>query len=201
VRTEGRQQELAVRAALGASTRRLVRSLLVESGLLGMLGGAIGLGLAYGGLRVLTALGPANLPRLSEVAVDMRSLAFALVISVVSGLLFGAIPALRYGGPGTAALHSAGRTLTDSRERHHARNTLVVAQVALALVLLVSAGLMVRTFVALRAVEPGFSRPEQLQTFLISTQASLLTEPEPGSRICQCGADGRKSTQLGRGTG
>jgi predicted permease len=183
VRTEGRQQELAVRAALGAGTRRLVRSLLVESALLGVLGGAIGLGLAYVGLRLVTTFGPPNLPRLSEVTVDVRSLVFSLVISVVSGLLFGAIPALRYGGPGTAAaLHSVGRTLTDSRERHHARNTLVVAQVALALVLLVSAGLMVRTFVALRAVEPGFTRPEQLQTFLISTQASLLAEPERVAR-------------------
>ena len=96
-------------------------------------------------------------------------------LSLLSGLLFGLIPALKYAGPRIApALRSGGRTASHSRERHRARNMLVVAQVALALVLLVSSGLMIRTFQALRTVEPGFTHPEQLQTVRISIPPSLI---------------------------
>src|SRR5579863_7283271 len=139
VRVEARQQELAVRAALGAGWQRLVSGLLVESILLGLMGGAAGVGLAYLGVRFLTAIGPANLPRLSEISIDARTLGFALAISVLAGVLFGLIPALKYAGPrATPELRSAGRTISASRERHRARNLLVVGQVAMALVLLVS---------------------------------------------------------------
>jgi len=179
VRAEARQQELAIRAALGAGWRRIVRELLLESLLLGLLGGALGVGLAYEGLRFLVAIGPANLPRLSEISLDARALAFTVVLSLVSGLLFGLIPALKYAGPRiSVALRSAGRTSSVSRERHRARNVLVVAQVAMALVLLVSAGLMIRTFQALRTVEPGFTHAERLQTMRISIPASLVPEPQ-----------------------
>jgi predicted permease len=184
VRAEARQQELAIRAALGAGWGRIVRELLLESVLLGLLGGALGVGLAYEGLRFLVAMGPANLPRLSEISLDARALAFTVILSLLSGLLFGLIPALKYAGPRiSVALRSAGRTSSVSRERHRARNLLVVAQVAMALVLLVSAGLMIRTFQALRTVEPGFTHAEHLQTMRISIPASLITEPQRVTRL------------------
>ncbi len=177
VRAEARQQELAIRAALGAGWGRIARELLVESGLLGLLGGALGVGLAYEGLRLLVSIGPTNLPRLSEISLDGRVLAFTVLLSLLSSLLFGLIPAVKYAGPRTsAALRSAGRTSSASRERHRTRNILVVAQVAMALVLLVSAGLMIRTFLALRTVEPGFTHAEHLQTMRISIPPSLIAE-------------------------
>lgn len=178
VRVESRQQELAVRAALGAGWGRIVRGLLVESVMLGLLGGALGVGLAYAGVRFLLAVGPADLPRLSEISIDARTLGFTLLLSVLSGLLFGLIPALKYAGPHTSlALRSAGRTISVSRERHRARNMLVVGQVAMALVLLVSAGLMIRTFQALRTVDPGFTDAQHLQVMRISIPGSLVAEP------------------------
>jgi len=166
VRAEARQQELAVRAALGAGWGRIVRELLLESVMLGLMGGALGVLLATAGLELLAAIGPANLPRLSEISFDGRALAFTLLLSLLSGLLFGLIPALKYAGPRIAvALRSSGRTSSVSREHHRARNLLVIAQVAMALVLLVSAGLMIRTFQALRTLEPGFTHTEQLRSF------------------------------------
>jgi putative ABC transport system permease protein len=179
VRVEARQAELAVRAALGAGWTRILRTLLVESLMLGLMGGTVGLGLAYAGVRLLLTIGPSNLPRLNEIALDVRTLGFTLVVSVLSGLLFGLIPALKYAGPRSSlALQSGGRTLSASRERHRARNVLVVGQVAMALVLLMSAGLMIRTFGALRKVDPGFSDPQHLQMMRISIPESLIAEPE-----------------------
>jgi putative ABC transport system permease protein len=179
VRAEARQQELAVRAALGAGWTRIARELLVESLLLGLTGGALGLALARAGLRLLVAMGPANLPRLREIAIDPRALAFTFAISLLAGILFGLIPAVKYARPGgSVALGNSARTSSQSRERLRVRNTLVVAQIALALVLLVSAGLMIRTSLALRAVEPGFARPEQLQTLRISIPALLVPDQQ-----------------------
>jgi predicted permease len=184
VRVEARQQELAVRAALGAGWGRIVRGLLVESVMLGLLGGAVGVGLAYAGVRFLVAMGPANLPRLSEISIDGWTLGFTVLLSVFSGLLFGLIPALKYAGPrATLELRSAGRTISVSRERHRARNMLVVGQVAMALVLLVSAGLMIRTFEALRTVDPGFTEARYLQVMRISIPDSLVPEAERVTRI------------------
>jgi predicted permease len=152
--------------------------------MLGVMGGALGLGLAYGAVRLLIAAGPASLPRLSEIAIDPRALAFTLIISLLSGLLFGFIPALKYArGRISLSLRGGGRTLSESRERHRARNILVVGQVALALILLVSSGLMIRTFQALRNVEPGFTRPEQIETVRISFPAALVREPERVARM------------------
>jgi len=184
VRVEVRQQELAVRAALGAGWTRIVRTLLVESAMLGLIGGVVGVGLAYSGVHFLVAIGPSNLPRLNEIAIDARTLGFTFVLSVLSGLLFGLIPALKYAGPrGRSALQSAGRTVSASLERHRARNLLVVGQVAMALVLLMSAGLMIRTFGALRKVDPGFTDPQHLQVMRISIPDSLIAEPERVTRI------------------
>jgi predicted permease len=178
VRAEGRQQELAIRAAIGAGWGRIVRELLLESVLLGAMGGVLGLGLAYGGLRFLMSLQPASLPRLDEISIDTRVLGFTLIVSLLSGLLFGSIPAWKYAGPRISdALRGGGRNSSQSRERHRTRNILVVAQVALALVLLVSSGLMIRTFQALRTVEPGFTHAEQLQTMRVSIPESLIPGP------------------------
>ena len=183
VRVEARQQELAVRTALGAGRARIVRGLLIESTMLGAMGGFVGVGLAYAGVRFLVAMGPSNLPRLDEIAIDARALAFTFVLSGLSGLLFGLIPALKYAGRRTnTALVSAGRTVSVSRERHRARNLLVVGQVAMALVLLMSAGLMIRTFGALRKVDPGFADPQHLQAIRISIPESLIVEPERVAR-------------------
>jgi predicted permease len=184
VRAEGRQQELAVRASLGAGRGRIVRGLLLESLQLALISGVIGVTLAYGGLRILVAMGPANLPRLSEISLDVRSLAFALVASAACGLLFGLLPAFRHAGPHVwYGLRGGGRTATGSRERHRARNVLVVTQVALALVLLVSSGLMIRTSLALRGVAPGFTEPASLQTVRISVPDGLVAEPERVARL------------------
>jgi putative ABC transport system permease protein len=183
VRVEARQQELAVRSALGAGWTRIVRGLLAETVMLGLIGGVIGVGLAYAGVRFLVAAGPANLPRLNEISIDAWTLGFTFMLSVLSGLLFGLLPALKYAGPRTSsALGSAGRTISASRERHRARNLLVVGQVAMALVLLVSAGLMIRTFDALRTVRPGFTDPQHLQLMRISIPDTLIGEPERMTR-------------------
>ncbi len=168
VRAEGRQHELAIRAALGAGWRRIAGELLLESVTLGVLGGALGFGLAYAATRILVAKGPQALPRISDIGIDPLVLAFAVGISLLAGVLFGLIPVAKYAGPHVAiSLRGVGRSFSQSRERHRARNTLVVAQVGLALVLLVGSGLMIRTFQALRSVHAGFSKPEALQILRI----------------------------------
>ena len=178
VRTQGRQQELAIRSALGAGWWQIARELLLESLVLGVAGGAVGAGLALAALRLLQFLHPENLPRLEQISMDPMSVLFTFAISVFAGLLFGLIPAIRYAGGGVAAaLRTAGRAASGSRQLHRARNTLVVVQVALALVLLTSAGLMIRTFQALRQVNPGFVRPQELQTFDISIPQSVSADP------------------------
>jgi predicted permease len=140
--------------------------------------------LAYAGLRLLLAIGPANLPRLSEISLDWRALAFCAVVSLSSSVLFGLIPALRYTGTRIAAtLGSLGRAVSASRERHRARNVLVVVQLAIALVLLVSAGLMIRTFESMRTAEPGFTEPEHLQIFRVFVAGAFVPDPEQTTRM------------------
>ena len=177
VRTAARHQELAVRAALGAGWTRIARELLIDSLLLAMAGGALGLSLAYAGLRLLLKIGPANLPRLTEISIDPLVLLFALTISVGSGLLFGLAPVLNYALPHIDSLRGA-RATTPSRERHRVQNGLAVVQITLALVLLVCSGLMIRSFDALRSVEPGFTTPEQIQMFRISIPAAQVADAE-----------------------
>jgi predicted permease len=168
VRVEGRQQELAIRAALGAGWTRIARDLLLESLLLALTGGMLGVALARAAIRLLLYIAPAQLPRLSNISIDPRVLLFAVAVSLVSGLLFAAIPVLKFAGPKIVdTLRGGGRTMSHSRERHRARNTLVIVQTALALVLLIAAGLMIRTFAALRQVQPGFTNPAEIQTLTI----------------------------------
>jgi predicted permease len=176
VRAESRQQEFAVRTALGASRGQMARSLLSESVALGLSGGVLGLLLAEAGLALLRWLAPSGLPRLDDIAINGWVLLFTLALSIAAGLLFGLVPVLRFGQPSVTALKEGGRSASDGPSRHRARNALVVAEIAVALVLLVVSGLMVRTFVALRAVDPGFRAPEEVQTFRISVPGSLVPD-------------------------
>jgi putative ABC transport system permease protein len=179
VRAEGRQQELAIRAAVGAGWGQIAGELLGESLLLGLLGGAAGLAVAYGALRVLVAIAPAHLPRIENITLDGPALLFTLAISLAAGLLFGLAPVVRYAAPNVVAmLRAGGRTSSQSREAHRARNVLVVVQVALAVVLLIGSGLMIRTFQALRQAETGFSGARELQTFSIGIPEAQVKEPE-----------------------
>lgn len=184
VRADARQRELAVRAALGAGSWRIGRIAVLESTLLGLASGVLGVLVGYGILNLLVTLGPSNLPRLDEISLDARALAVALSVALLSGLALGLIPALKYAAPRLAgALQSGGRSVGHGRERHRVQNILVVAQVALALVLLVSSGLMMRTFQALRTVEPGFTQAEELQTVRISIPSQLVPDPQRVAQV------------------
>ena len=137
VRAQGRQQELAIRAALGATRRRIAAELLFENLVLALLGGVLGLALAYAALRLLIAMAPSGLPRLQEIGIDGHTLLFSLAASLLASLLFGSVPVLKYAGKqlGTGLRHD-GRSMSEGRERHRSRSVLVVVQVALAVVLL-----------------------------------------------------------------
>lgn len=183
VRADARHHELAVRAALGAGWSRLARTLLIEGVVLGLIGGAVGLAVASGALRALvawtTASGVGSVPRLQNVTLDWHVLAFTFVLSIATGLFFGVVPVLRYGRPQVlTALRGEGRALSGSRERQRTRSLLVVVQIALAVVLLIGVGLMTRTFIALRQVDPGFSDAATLQSFRIAISSREAKEAE-----------------------
>jgi putative ABC transport system permease protein len=183
VRAEGRQQELAIHAALGAGSRRIAWELLSESLSLAALGGVAGLALAYAGVRALVATAPAGLPRVEDIGIDTVVVLFTMAISLFAGLLFGLLPVLKFATPRLASfLSQGGRFGTASRERHRARNGLVVVEVAMAVVLLVASGLMIRTFQAMRRVDPGFVKPEQVVTMRISIPDSLIKDREQTAR-------------------
>lgn len=179
VRIEGRRQELALRSAMGAGWGRIARELLFESLIIGFLSSVLGLGLAWVTLRVLVALAPSGIPRLQEIGIDGTVLLFTLGIALLASALFALIPILKYAGAHlSTGIREGGRTLSQSREQHRARNGLVVVQVSLALVLLICSGLMIRTFLALTNVNPGFARPEQVQTFHIYIPDTEVKEDE-----------------------
>ena len=169
VRVEGRRQELAIRAALGAGWGRIASELMFESAVLGVMGSLIGLGLAYGVLRLLVAMAPKGLPRVNEIGIDGTVLLFTLGLAIFTSLLFGALPIFKHAGARLATgLRDGARGLSQSREQHRTRNALVVVQVALALVLLICSGLMMRTFLALTRIQPGFTSPGEIQAFDLS---------------------------------
>jgi putative ABC transport system permease protein len=177
VRTDGRAYELAVRSALGASRGRIARDLLRESLLLGVVGGVLGLGLAALALPVLVATAARELPSVLAVTIDLNVLAFAITVSLVSGVVFGTAPVLRYAGPRVAGtLRAASRTSSTSRERHRVHRGLIAAQVAFALILLVASGLMIRTFQSLLDVDPGFVAPDEVQTVSVSLPPGAVPE-------------------------
>jgi len=168
-----RSREVAIRAALGASRRRLVRQLVTESLLLALFAGGLGLLLAYGGSKGLVALAPADLPRLSEISVDRWVLAFTLGISVITSLLFGLAPALYAARVDLSeALKQGGRHMVGRLGIVRARGVLVAAETALAVVLLSAAGLLLKSFVALRRVDLGF-QPEKVLTMKATVPAPL----------------------------
>ena len=186
VRAEGRQQELAVRSALGASRSRIARELLTESLMLGLAGGLAGLAFARAGIGLLRKLAPATLPRLDEIAIDPAVLLFALVVSLLTGLLFGVIPVLRLGTPhSSTALRDSARGTSAGPVRQRTRNALVVAEVAMALVLLILSGLMIRTFLAMRDVHPGFVRADEVQTFRVEVPDALAPTREEMARMLE----------------
>ncbi len=186
VQAEGRQQELAIRTALGASRARIATSLLLESIAIGMLGGLLGLGFASLTLQLLTALAPPGLPRLQEIGIDFPVLIFALLVSLMASMLSGIIPVLKYSGLQAATgLRESGRTASQGRERHRARNALVVIQVGLAFVLLMCSGLMIRTFRVLSRVDPGFTGPATIQTFRINIPEAAVPKAEAVTRMQQ----------------
>lgn len=193
VRAEGRRQELTVRAALGAGWRQIARHLVVESVVLGVAGGVLGLLLAYAGLQLLLALAPASLPRAAEIAIDGRVLLFTCAVSIASALLFGLVPAIKFARPtrGLAVgAMSGGRNVGDNPTRQRTQQMLLVAQVGLAVVLLVASGLMIRTGQALRDVQPGFAAPSQVQTLRLSMPQTEVPDPAGVVRMQQDILDG-----------
>lgn len=175
-RAAGRRQEIVIRAALGAGRWRLIRQMLTESTLLSVLGGAGGLLLAKWGVDLLTALKPANLPRLSSIGIDEWVLGFTIGVSVLTGIVFGLVPALNASKLDVnEALKEGGRASTGGIGRHRVRSLLVVSEIALALVLLIGAGLLIKSIWTLRAIDPGFN-PENLLTMRIELPESRYKE-------------------------
>lgn len=185
VRAEARHQELAVCAALGASPWRIARQFLLESAVLGVMGSALGLVLAWGALRLLVALGPDGLPRLHDIGIDLNVLFFTLGVALLCSLLFGSIPALRYAGTRAGTGLRESRTTSQGRERHRTRNTLVVIQVSLAFVLLICSGLMIRTFRALIHVDAGYDTTAKIQTVRLGIPEADVPKEDDVARMQQ----------------
>ncbi|HEX4005394.1 MAG TPA: ABC transporter permease [Acidobacteriaceae bacterium] len=193
VRATGRKREFAIRAAMGAGRARIIRQLLTESIVLAMTGGILGLILGYAGVRALLAVSPADLPRVGEngslVGMDWRVLLFTLGVSLVTGILFGVFPAIGAARPdlNTTLKESSNRSGTGFRQSK-ARSLLVISEVSLALVLLIGAALLIRTFVALRAVNPGFD-PHHVLTMEMSLTGDRFAKT---AAVAQLSLDGRE---------
>jgi putative ABC transport system permease protein len=193
VRATGRRREIAVRAALGAGRGRIMRQLLTESVVLSLVGGVLGLVLGVAGIRALLSINTANLPRVGAngalVAVDWRVAAFAAIVALATGVLFGLIPAIQGSRADLSATlkESAGRSGTGFRQ-NKARAILVVVEVALALVLLVGSGLLIRTSVALASVDPGFDTTNVL-TMKMSLQSARFFEADAVERLVRDGVE------------
>jgi putative ABC transport system permease protein len=176
-RTEGRRREMAVRTALGAGRGRLLRQLLVESLVLALAGGIVGVGLAMVGTRVLIALRPQNIPRLDAIGVDVRVMLFAFAASAIVGMLFGLLPAVHATRLDVQSMLREGGRGSSVGGRQGARRTLVITEVAIALVLLVGAGLMTRSFVRLLSVDPGY-RVDHVLTVPIALPDARYSEAD-----------------------
>jgi len=180
-RALSRRKEFAVRSALGAPRSTLVRQLLTESVLMAVVSGGLGIFLGYLGTRFLGAFTQTNLPQVADIPMDLRVLSFTVAISVLSGILFGLAPSLQLSRPNLGStLSDEGRSSTGSRQRNRVRSVLVAAQVALSMVLLIGSGLLIRSFMRLRMVDPGFGAKNTLtaKTFL-----PPAIYPQPADRI------------------
>ena len=184
-RAAGREKELAIRASLGASRGRLIRQLMLESLPLGLLGGGAGLLLAVWGIEALVSMLPASVPRYNAITIDARVLVFTLGVSLLTTLIFGLLPAFQIARADVQnALNESGRSGTASRRQGRLRDVLVAVEMALALVLLIGAGLMIQSFMKLRQVDPGFSA-QNILTMRIPLPDSkypvpqTLTSPTP----------------------
>jgi predicted permease len=175
-RGAARTGEVALRSALGAGRRRLFQQFLTESVILALAGGGFGLLLATAGIRALVLFGPADIPRVDSISLDWRVTLFTLGISIAMGIVFGVAPARQASRLDPAeSLKEGGRT-GDSTRRNRTRSLLVVTEFALALILLIGAGLMLRTLIALQAIDPGFD-PHNLLTMVVSTAGSPISAP------------------------
>ncbi len=193
VRATGRRREFAIRSALGAGRARIVRQLLTESVLLSVTGGILGLGLGFAGVRALLAISPAGLPRIGEdgsaIGVDWRVLAFTLGVSLVTGILFGLFPAFSASRSDlNSALRESSNRTGSSFRQSKARSLLVISEVSLALVLLVGSALLIRTFVALRGVGPGFD-PHHVLTMEMSLTGDRFQKT---AGVAQLSREGRE---------
>ena len=183
VRAEGRQREMAVRSALGAGRPQLVRQTMLETLSLALLGGIAGLGMAWAGLQILVARAPNGLPRVEEIGIDGTAVFLTLAISSAAGVLFGLYPLLRFNRLDViGSLKDSGRSGQEGRERHRARNSLVVVQLSLALLLLIGAGLMVRSVGAMSNVHPGFERPEDLLALRVEIPQAIISDADASLR-------------------
>ncbi|MFL5613396.1 MAG: ABC transporter permease [Gemmatimonadaceae bacterium] len=180
-RASGRRREMTIRTALGASRARIVRQLLTESLLLASAGGFLGIAMADYGLRVLVTLGGAGLPRANEIRLDGRVIAFTAIVSLTTGFIFGIAPALRASCTRLAeTLREGGRGTSGSARQHRLRDLLVASELALALMLLTGAGLAIRSFIALRDIDPGFD-PRGVVTMIVSFAGAA--EASPARRV------------------
>jgi predicted permease len=176
-RAAGRQKEFAIRAALGASRGRIVRQLLIESLLLGLSGGAAGLLLASSLVGTLPAIAPDTLPRVDNIRVDAGVAGFAFLVSLLTGTVFGLLPALQASRPDLNETLKEGGRGSDGLSHRRLRNVLIVGEVALAFVLLVGAGLMLKSFARLISVDPGFD-PQRVLTMDIPLPSAKYSDPQ-----------------------
>ncbi len=186
VRVRSRHSEVAIRVALGAKSSRLARALLTECMLLAALAGAAGIALAAGGLRALTAVAPAALPRLSEITLDPMVVLFALGITVACGAVVSVLPVVKaIGIPASSMIGAGARSAGGTRDQQRSQNVLVALQIAFAVLLMVAAGLMIRSVQALHRVDPGFEAPETLLTFDISIPPTVEPDLDRLTRMQQ----------------
>lgn len=179
MRANAREKEIAIRAAVGADPGRIVRQLLTESAVLALVGGGLGLSLAYGSLAVLVKLAPPNIPRLQEISIDSTVLAFSLGVSLISGILFGLAPAWSSIKPDlNRILRSSGRGSTENRSRSKLRDALAVSEISCCAALLIGAGLLIHSFVRLEQVKPGFRTDH-----ILTMQTSLPPSRYPGLKV------------------
>ncbi|HEY0552636.1 MAG TPA: ABC transporter permease [Thermoanaerobaculia bacterium] len=191
IRGEGRRREMAIQTSLGATRSFLIGGGLAESLLLALAAGAVGLLLAFGGLHLLRVLGPAELPRLEKVRLDSRVLLFTATLSLLTTGLFGLLPALRsslIGDLATELKSGGGRTATSGRSRRRARQLLVGAQIALAIILLTGSGLMLRSFLRLVSLNPGF-QVRQVLTFQVALPEAQYPDDAAAARFFQQAID------------